>query len=153
MVRGSDRTKHAHTSVCCSLWLDMHQLLVNIWRKEWLKQDISSGLPVGGPARVSLQPGVGPKENSPVRGQGCRETGGKLGWETKKNLHCCCPYWLDCMHKKLTLTNKSIIALFFPLSLSSVPFFFYLSWFDLRWQLSSTLPPAQLSHTPGETGG
>lgn len=124
MVRVSDRTKHAHTSVCFSLWLDMHQLLVNSWRKEWLKQDISSVMPVGGPARVSLQPGVGPKQNSPVRVQAAGKLEENWPRDQDRNLHCCCPYWLECMDKKLTLTNKCIKALF-SLSLASVPLSFF----------------------------
>lgn len=138
MVRGSDRTKHAHTSVCCGLWLDVHQLLVNIWRKEWLKQDISSGMPVGGPARVSLHPGMGPMQNSLGESrlqENWRETGLR---DQDRNLQCCCPYWLDCMDKKFALTNNCIKAFFSLSSFNPIVFLSVMVWPQMATQLDTS---------------
>lgn len=38
---------------------------------------ISSGMPAGGPAAVSLHPGVGPRQNSPARAKDAGKLEGK----------------------------------------------------------------------------
>lgn len=80
MVSSSGRTKRTHTSLFTVLCGETRTSSeVHIWSKEWPKQVISSGVPAGGPAGVSLHPGVDPKQNSPARAKAAGRLEGKLG--------------------------------------------------------------------------
>lgn len=80
LVSGSDRTKRTHTSLFTVLRRETRTSSeVHIWSKEWPKQVISCGVPAGGPAGVSLHPGVDPRQNSPTRAKAAGRLEGKLG--------------------------------------------------------------------------
>lgn len=93
-------------------------------------------------------PSCGSNAKQPCEGPGCRETGGKLGQETKTEVcttaaHFELTAWIKSLHLQI-----SALKLFF-LSLSSfnliIFYFVFYLWLDPRWQLSSTHPLAQPS--------